>query len=64
MAIIAGDPHLSFTAIHELLTVTQYLDVLSGRGDRAGVLDYLPHNKEANDVIRRAPSLVGGEVIC
>jgi hypothetical protein len=37
---------------------------ISGRGDRAGVLDYLPHKKEENDVIHRAPSLLGGEVIC
>ena len=50
--------------IHDCLTVAQYLDVLSGRGDRAGVLDYLPHKKEENDAIHRAPSLLGGEVIC
>jgi len=50
--------------IHDCLPVIQYLDGPSGRGDRAGVMDYLPHKKEENDAIHRAPSLLGGEVIC
>ena len=50
--------------IHDCLTVTQYLGALSGRGDRTGALDYLPHKKEENDAIHRAPSLLGGEVVC
>ena len=69
--MISAYPLFSLTAMHRLLfqihdclTVTQYLDVLSSRGDRVGVLDNLPHKKEENDAIHMAPSLLGGEVIC
>ena len=60
--MITEYPHFSLTTIHECLfhihgrlTASQYLDldVLQGKGDRAGVLDSLFLKQEGSGAIRR-----------
>ena len=64
-------PLFSLTALYELLfqftifsrSLSTWVHFRVGEIE-IGVLDYLPHKKEENDAIHRAPSLLGGEVVC
>ena len=71
--MITAYPLCSLTAIHGRLfhihgrlTVSSYLDldVLQGKSDRAGVLDFF-HQEEGRHTISSDPcTSLGGEVIC